>query len=153
MDLVLWRHAHAQEALAGEDDLSRTLTARGEKQAARMGAWLDRQLPEGTRIVVSPAQRTLQTAQALGRKYLIREEISPTGTVEELLKLVNWPNGKGVILVVGHQPVLGQTIAQLLAIQGSECSVKKGAVWWLRHRLRDGISQTNLMLVQAPDSL
>ena len=153
MDLVLWRHAHAQEALAGEDDLARTLTARGEKQAARMGAWLDRQLPEGTRIVVSPAQRTLQTAQALGRKYWVREEIAPTGTVEDLLKLVNWPNGKGVTLVVGHQPVLGQTIAQLLAIQGSECSVKKGAVWWLRHRLRDGISQTTLMLVQAPDSL
>jgi phosphohistidine phosphatase len=153
MDLVLWRHAHAQEALPGDDDLARTLTARGEKQAARMGAWLDRQLPEVTRICVSPAQRTVQTAQALGRKYMIREELSPSSSVDDLLRMVNWPNGKGVTLIVGHQPVLGQTIAQLLGIHGSECSVKKGAVWWLRHRLRDGVSQTTLVLVQAPDSL
>jgi len=49
--------------------------------------------------------------------------------------------------------VLGQTIARLLAIKGSDCSVRKGAVWWLRHRLRDGISQTTLVSVQSPDVL
>lgn len=153
MDLVLWRHAEAHEAEPGQDDLSRALTPRGEKQAARMALWLDRQLPEGTRILVSPARRTEQTAQSLGRKYKLREELSPNATVEQLLQLVQWPQGKGVILVVGHQPVLGQTIARLLAIHGSECSVKKGAVWWLRHRLRDGASQTTLVSVQSPDTL
>ncbi|MFZ5568193.1 MAG: SixA phosphatase family protein [Pseudomonadota bacterium] len=153
MDLVLWRHAEAHEAEPGQDDLSRALTPRGEKQAARMALWLDRQLPEGTRILVSPARRTEQTAQALGRKYKLREELSPNATVEQLLQLVQWPQGKGVILVVGHQPVLGQTIARLLAIHGSECSVKKGAVWWLRHRLRDEVSQTTLVSVQSPDTL
>lgn len=153
MDLVLWRHAEAHEAQPGEDDLARTLTPRGEKQAARMAGWLDRQLPEGTRILVSPARRTEQTAQALSRKYKLRDELSPNGTVEQLLQLVQWPQGKGVILLVGHQPVLGQTIARLLSIHGSECSVKKGAVWWLRHRLRDGVSQTTLVSVQSPDVL
>lgn len=153
MDLVLWRHAEAHESEPGQDDLSRALTPRGEKQAARMALWLDRQLPEGTRILVSPARRTEQTAQSLGRKYKLREELSPNATVEQLLQLVQWPQGKGVILVVGHQPVLGQTIARLLAIHGSECSVKKGAVWWLRHRLRDGASQTTLVSVQSPDTL
>ncbi|HCL86559.1 MAG TPA: histidine phosphatase family protein, partial [Comamonadaceae bacterium] len=44
MDLILWRHAEAIEARDGEDDLQRALTPRGEKQAARMAAWLDRQL-------------------------------------------------------------------------------------------------------------
>ncbi|MFN4003410.1 MAG: SixA phosphatase family protein [Hylemonella sp.] len=153
MDLVLWRHAEAQEAEGGIDDLARALTPRGEKQAARMAAWLDRQLPEGTRILVSPARRTEQTAQALGRKYKIRPELAPGATVEQLLAAAGWPEGKGVTLIVGHQPVLGQTIARLLSIQGSECSVKKGAVWWLRHRLRDGISQTTLLSVQSPDIL
>ena len=153
MDLVLWRHAEAHESEPGQDDLSRALTPRGEKQAARMALWLDRQLPEGTHILVSPARRTEQTAQSLGRKYKLREELSPNATVEQLLQLVQWPQGKGVILVVGHQPVLGQTIARLLAIHGSECSVKKGAVWWLRHRQRDGVSQTTLVSVQSPDAL
>jgi len=153
MDLVLWRHAEAHEAQPGEDDLGRTLTPRGEKQAARMAGWLDRQLPEGTRILVSPARRTEQTAQALSRKYKLREELSPNGTVEQLLQLVQWPQGKGGILLVGHQPVLGQAIARLLSIHGGECSVRKGAVWWLRHRLRDGVSQTMLVSVQSPDVL
>lgn len=153
MDLVLWRHAEAHEAQPGQDDLSRALTPRGEKQAARMALWLDRQLPDGTRILVSPAKRTEQTVQALGRKYKLREELGPNATVDQLLQLVQWPQGKGVILLVGHQPVLGQTIARLLAIHGSECSVRKGAVWWLRHRLRDGVSQTTLVSVQSPDAL
>ncbi|GAB3502059.1 phosphohistidine phosphatase SixA [Curvibacter fontanus] len=153
MDLLLWRHAEAHEAQPGGDDLARALTPRGEKQAARMGAWLDRQLPEGARILASPARRTEQTAMALGRKYKLREELGPDATVEQLLQAVQWPEGRGVIVVIGHQPVLGQTIARLLAIHGSECSVKKGAVWWLRHRLRDGASQTTLVSVQSPDVL
>lgn len=153
MDLVLWRHAEAHEAQPGQDDLSRELTPKGEKQAARMAGWLDRQLPDGARILVGPARRTEQTVQALGRKYKLREELSPNATVDQLLQLVQWPQGKGVVLVVGHQPVLGQTIARLLAIHGSECSVKKGAVWWLRHRQRDGASQTTLVSVQSPDVL
>jgi len=153
MDLLLWRHAEAHEAQPGGDDLARVLTPRGEKQAARMAAWLDRQLPEGARILASPARRTEQTAMALGRKYKLREELGPDATVEQLLQLVQWPEGRGITVVVGHQPVLGQTIARLLAIHGSECSVKKGAVWWLRHRLRDGISQTTLVSVQSPDVL
>lgn len=153
MDLLLWRHAEAHEAEPGGDDLKRALTSRGEKQAARMAAWLDRQLPEGARILVSPARRAEQTALALGRKYKLREELAPGATVEQLLAVAHWPEGRGVTLLVGHQPVLGQTIARLLAIHGSECNVKKGAVWWLRHRLRDGVSQTTLLSVQSPDIL
>jgi len=153
MDLLLWRHAEAHEAEPGGDDLKRALTSRGEKQAARMAAWLDRQLPDGARILVSPARRAEQTALALGRKYKLREELAPGATVEQLLEVAHWPQGRGVTLLVGHQPVLGQAIARLLAIHGSECNVKKGAVWWLRHRLRDGVSQTTLMSVQSPDIL
>ena len=69
MDLILWRHAEAHENTDGGDDLLRALTPRGEKQAARMAAWLDRQLPQGLRVLASPALRTEQTAQALGRKF------------------------------------------------------------------------------------
>ena len=51
MDLILWRHAEAEEAADGMDDTARALTPKGEKQAARMAAWLDRQLPEGLRVL------------------------------------------------------------------------------------------------------
>lgn len=151
MDLILWRHAEAQEWLEGCDDMARSLTSRGEKQAARMANWLDRQLPEGTRIFVSPARRCEQTAQALGRKYKLREELAPGASADQLLALVQWPLAKGTVLVVGHQPTLGQTIAQLLGLSATECAVKKGAVWWLRNRQREAQSQTVVVAVQSPE--
>lgn len=153
MDLVLWRHAEAQEWTEGGDDMARALTSRGEKQAARMANWLDRQLPEGTRILVSPSRRTEQTAKVLGRKYKTRAELAPGGSVAQLLELAQWPAGKGTVLVVGHQPTLGQTIAQLIGLSSAECAVKKGAVWWLRNREREALSQTVLVTVQSPEML
>jgi len=153
MDLVLWRHAEAQEWVEGCNDLARPLTARGEKQAARMASWLDRQLPEGTRILVSPSRRTEQTAIALGRKYKIRAELAPDGSFSQLLELAQWPTGKGTVLVVGHQPMLGQTIAHVLGLDATEWAVKKGAVWWLRHREREALFQTVVVTVQSPEML
>ena len=153
MDLILWRHAEAQDWTPGCDDMDRRLTARGEKQAARMAAWLDRQLPDNTRILVSPARRAEQTMHALGRKFKIRPELAPGGTVAQLLEVAQWPDARGCVLVVGHQPTLGQTIAQLIGLSATECSVKKGAVWWLRNRQRDTLEQNLIVTVQSPELL
>ncbi len=153
MNLVLWRHAEAHELQAGGDDLNRTLTPRGEKQAKRMGQWLDRQLPDGTRILVSPARRTEQTALALGRKYKVRPELAPDGSVAQLLEVAQWPDDKACVLVIGHQPALGQTISQLLGLNASACAVKRGAVWWLRSRERESRLQTVVVTVQSPEVL
>lgn len=153
MDLVLWRHAEAHDAAEAGQDMARALTPRGEKQATRMAAWLDRQLPDGVRVLASPARRTEQTVLALGRKYKLRAELAPGATPEQLLALVGWPDGKSTVLVVGHQPTLGQTIARLLGLPASECTVRKGAVWWLRSRERDGQPQTLLVTVQSPELL
>jgi len=151
MDLILWRHAEAEDAEEGGDDLKRSLTARGEKQAARMAGWLDRQLPEGARILCSPARRCEQTVLPLGRKYTTRQELAPGATAADLLALAQWPSAKQVVLLVGHQPELGETIAQLLLIEPGSCPLRKGAVWWLRSRERDGQEQTVLVAAQSPD--
>ena len=153
MDLILWRHAEAVEVAPGGDDMARVLTPRGEKQAARMAAWLDRQLPDSARIWVSPSRRTEQTALALERKFRFSPVLGPMGTSEQLLELVQWPNGKGCVLVIGHQPTLGQTIASLLGLNTNECSVKKGSLWWLRYRERELGAQTVVVTVQSPEVL
>ncbi len=151
MDLILWRHAEAIEGVPDGDDMARALTSRGEKQAARMASWLDRQLPDSTRIWVSPARRAEQTALALGRKFKFSPGIAPLATVDQLLELVQWPHAKGCVLVVGHQPTVGHTISSLLGLSASECAVKKGAVWWLRYREREATGQTVVVTVQTPD--
>ncbi len=153
MDLILWRHAEAHEAGDGCVDLERDLTARGQKQAARVAAWLDRNLPDSCRVLVSPARRTEQTALALGRKYKLRAELGPDGTVAQVLDLVQWPRNTSAVVIVGHQPVLGQIVSRLIGLTESDCSVKKGAVWWLRTRLRDGEPRTVVVTVQSPDTV
>jgi phosphohistidine phosphatase len=157
MDLILWRHAEAREALDGEPDLQRPLTPRGLKQADRMAEWLNRFLPESTRILVSPSLRTRQTADALDRKYRVTEALAPEAGVTQLLTAVRWPDAREPVLVVGHQPALGQVAACLMsgadAVQDPAWAVRKGAAWWLRHRQRAGVPEVVLVSVRSPEKL
>jgi phosphohistidine phosphatase len=152
MDLILWRHAEAEDEAPQGDDLRRPLTARGEKQAARVAAWLDRNLAEGVRIFSSPALRCEQTLQPLGRRYKVREDLAPGASVESLLEAANWPDAKHAVLLVGHQPTLGDVAARLLGTDQA-VSVRKGAVWWFRSRDRGTGGETVLVAVIAPDLL
>lgn len=153
MDLIIWRHAEAHEADPGEDDLQRALTPRGRKQAERMAAWLDAQLPQGTRVLSSPAIRAEQTVRALNRKYKVRDALSPGASVEDVLETSGWPEARYPVLLVGHQPALGGLVAKLLGMPEPACAIRKGAVWWLRHRIREAQAQTVLLAVTCPERL
>jgi phosphohistidine phosphatase len=148
VDLILWRHAEAEP---GEPDLGRRLTSKGLKQAERIAAWLEPRLPDTTRILVSPAARAQQTALALGRKFKTVDEIAPGASAASLLAAAAWPDAREPVLVVGHQPTLGEVAAMLLAGDGGSWSVKKGAVWWLSNRTRDGDAGVVLKLAIGPD--
>ena len=153
MDLIFWRHAEAEDEGEQLPDIDRPLTPKGEKQAARVGAWLDRHLPDGTRVLCSPALRCQQTALALGRKFKLRDELAPGASAQDLLAAAQWPHARHAVLLVGHQPVLGEGIAQLLRIAGGQCMVRKGAVWWLRARERDGDEQAVVWAVQSAETV
>jgi len=151
MDLILWRHAEALELRELSDDLDRALTPKGERQAQRMAEWLNRQLPSSTRVLASPARRAQQTAAALDRRVKTVPALAPDGSVEGLLHAVRWPESREPVLVVGHQPTLGLAAAYLLAGQPLPWTVRKGAVWWLRAREREGVRQVVLHAVMAPE--
>lgn len=144
MELLLWRHAEAED---GEDDMKRRLTARGEKQARTMAAWIRQHQPKDLRIVVSPAVRTLQTAEALQLPFETVRKIGPEACVSELIAASGWPTAQGSVLIVGHQPSLGRMASLLLAGHEAEWSIKKGALWWLSNRVRRGETQTVLRAV------
>lgn len=157
MDLVLWRHAEAVDASeVGGDDMARGLTSRGQRQAEVMALWLQARLPKGALVLVSPALRARQTAQALGAEMRIVEAMAPErGGVETLLQEVGWHAELGAssssiktVVFVGHQPVLGMTAATLMCGTPQFWAVKKGAVWWLRSRARDGGCE--LRAVESP---
>jgi phosphohistidine phosphatase len=153
MDLILWRHADAEVAAAGQDDLQRALTHKGERQARRMAAWLNARLPATTRVLVSPALRCRQTAAALGREARIVAALAPDAPAAALVEAARWPTAREPMLICGHQPTLGRLAAQLLAGVEQDWPVKKGGVWWLRCRQRDGAPVVSLQAVLGPDGL
>jgi phosphohistidine phosphatase len=149
VDLFLWRHAEAEDAGRG-GDLARALTGRGRLQAERMGAWLAARLPTKTRIVASPALRCQETAAALGRKVETIAAIGPSAEPQALLDAAGWPAGSHTVLVVGHQPTIGQAAALAMGAVGASWQVKKAAVWWLKSGTGGAI---RLHAVQSPDDL
>jgi phosphohistidine phosphatase len=153
MDLILWRHAEAEIIQPGQDDLQRALTTKGERQARRMAAWLNQRLAATTRVLTSPALRCRQTVEALGREARIVPSIAPDVPFANLIEAARWPKASEPVLICGHQPTLGQLAAHLLAGAEQDWAVKKGAVWWLRWRQRDGEPEVTLHAVQGPDSL
>jgi phosphohistidine phosphatase len=152
MELILWRHAEAEP---GEPDLGRHLSSKGEKQARRIAGWLHGRLPDSARILVSPATRAQQTAQALAelsrRKFKTLEQIAPGATAEELLAAVGWPESRSPIVAVGHQPTLGLVASRLIAGTERPWAVKKGAVWWLSSNERGELEEAVLRAVINPD--
>lgn len=161
-NLILWRHAEAEDQSNSGLDNDRALTKNGRKDAAKIAQWLNDYLPEKTLILCSPARRCLETVAPLieiskdvlqpkkQREVKIAEFLGTGSTVELIAKNVVNDNSNQTILVIGHQPNLGLLIAKLLDMPQSVV-VKKGSVWWLRQRQVNGLQQTYLFTVQHPE--
>jgi phosphohistidine phosphatase len=150
MELILWRHAEAE---MGEPDEGRALTAKGHKQASKMAEWLDHNLPNSCRIMVSPATRAVQTAEALKRKFKIVPDLAPDSTAERILSAAHWPDSREPVLIVGHQPTLGQVASTILTGVPQDWTIRKGNVWWIVRRERDDTHDHFIRSVMAPDLL
>jgi phosphohistidine phosphatase len=150
MDLILWRHADAEDS---SPDLARRLTPKGRRQAERVAGWLNARLPADARIVASPATRTQQTAQALGRPIETLAALAPGAEASDVRAALDWSQRDGCIVLVGHQPTLGRLALRLLCGGDGDLAFGKACVWWLVQRERDGASQCVLRAAVNPDWL
>ncbi|GAB2911614.1 phosphohistidine phosphatase SixA [Paraburkholderia jirisanensis] len=152
MNLILWRHAEAEDTASS--DLARQLTGRGRKQAQAGAKWLRSRLDEHAVVLVSPAARTIQTVEALTDQYRVVREIAPEASASDVLNAAGWPDGIApTVVVVGHQPTLGHVAARLMAKSGDSWSVRKGGIWWLENRARGSAEEIVLRAVVSPDLL
>jgi phosphohistidine phosphatase len=132
--LCLVRHAAAGAAEDGTD-IRRPLSPEGQQQAHRLAAKLSGRNIKPDRIVSSPADRTVGTAAALAEALGVRkknvhidERIYHASTSDELLGVVRGLDGRcSVVIVVGHQPVIGES-ALFLAPEFSGSFPKAGAL-------------------------
>ena len=150
MELILWRHCDAE---AGVPDELRALTPRGRAEAARMAEWLRGRLPPGCRVLVSPAVRARQTAEALGLPFETLSDVAPGASVGDVLRVAGWPDAAATTLVVGHEPTLGRVAAHLLD-EADERPLAKGGVVWLASRPLDaGGPEGAIVAETSPQSL
>ncbi len=145
MELILWRHADAE---LGKPDGERRLTEKGLKQAARMAKWLSARLPEEIVVMASPAVRAQQTARALAEDVTTVPDLDTSASAQDLLRACGWPRGDTVV-VVGHQPTMGEVAALLLTGATAPWAVRKGAIVWLS--LRGAETRPRLKAWISPD--
>jgi phosphohistidine phosphatase len=150
MELILWRHADAEDGLA---DMRRALTDKGRKQALKVAKWLRPRMEGQWEILVSPAVRARQTADALDLEYDVRLALGTSASEDVLVREADWPRNERNVIIVGHQPTLGRLATRLLTGHHGDLTVKKGAVWWFsgRYDRRAGLSETLLRAVIGPD--
>jgi phosphohistidine phosphatase len=138
LELILWRHAEAEphkpDALA---DQLRVLTPKGSRHASRVGAWLDRQLPAQCRILSSPATRCVQTAEGLGRKFATVDALNTDSTPEQILEAAGWPDARTAVVVVGHNPLLGQVASLIFSGTAQDWKIRKASVFWIATKGED----------------
>jgi phosphohistidine phosphatase len=152
VQLILWRHAEAEEA-NGKDDMARSLTKKGHRQAERMAKWLRARIGDDCRILVSPSKRTLQTVAPLDREFAVENSVSTDASAKGVLKAAGWPGNARDVVVVGHQPTLGEVASILLLGEEGGTAIRKGAVWWFEARATGGKMNAVLKAVLSPDLL
>lgn len=133
MQIILWRHAEADDNYA--QDLKRALTDKGHRQAQTTADWLATQLPDNYLLVSSAASRAKQTAQHLSEP-LIDSRFNPGSTVSgvklaltQLLEQYERP-----LVLVAHQPFLGQLASLYVTGEVQAQPVKKSGIYWLKAR-------------------
>jgi len=133
----LLRHAHAMQAVPGQDDMERPLSRTGQVEAWTAGAWLAAQKCVADRVLCSPARRTRETLDAVLRStgplpVRLEPEIYEAD-VGVLAGLVDAHRDVPRLWLVGHNPGLEQLVALLSqGRSGDYRGMPPGAVAMLR---------------------
>lgn len=123
-ELILLRHAHAESAVPGMDDLDRPLSVQGQAEAEAAGRWLHEHgyLPD--RVLCSPARRTRETCEAvmaaLGYVECRQEPRIYDATPGRLVQVADENRELSRVLMVGHNPGFEQLVALLSSGQSGD---------------------------------
>ncbi len=131
MKLYFFRHGQAEDAgLPDFDDFTRELTDKGRERTETAARALVKMGVKPQRLYTSPRVRARQTAdilaKTLGLPVIVRDEVGFGLRVETLQPLIADLDFNAEVLVVGHEPDLSATIAELIG--GGEIVMKKGGM-------------------------
>lgn len=123
-ELILLRHAHAESATPGQDDALRPLSGVGREEATAAARWLREQGLVPDRVLVSPAARTRQTADAvvaeLGLPAYEEQAAIYDASPGDLMALADAHRDATRLLMVGHNPGFEQLAALMHSGQSGD---------------------------------
>lgn len=124
--IMLLRHAKSSRNSSRKKDFDRPLTTRGRKDTSRMGAFIKEVGALPAAIISSPAKRAEQTAQLLIKDAgidpsLIRwnKDLYYGGARDYLSTIQKAPEEAMTILLVGHNPLMEETVSLLCNEEGA----------------------------------
>lgn len=133
MILYIMRHA---EAVAGSDSLQdnwRYLTEKGRSVAEKAASQITRIGPKPRLTITSPLTRAVQTAEIMAQKacrkniIVVSELLLPGKEISDVVTHLDCCHDAKRVMLVGHEPQLGQLVAQLLGHSHDEISMKSGS--------------------------
>jgi phosphohistidine phosphatase len=133
-ELYLLRHGIAEPRRKGLADQDRQLTDEGRQKLEVVLARARAAKVTPSIIVASPFVRAVQTAEAAAKVLAPKARIIPSETLvpgsspEALWKELRKQAVKGSVLIAGHEPLLGEAISFLVAVDHAVVDLKKGAL-------------------------
>jgi phosphohistidine phosphatase len=134
MFVYVLRHGIAEEARPGDPDAARALTVEGRKKLA---AVLERAKKAGaapTVILSSPYVRAKQTARMAAQTFdcegsvVETSALVPSGSPETVWDEVSEYRSEEQLMVVGHEPLLGELVSYLLDSPSLRVDMRKATM-------------------------
>lgn len=135
ISVYLLRHADAvPHGTSGVAEDDRPLTPDGKVKMRRGAAGLKKLVPAFDAVLSSPLKRAWQTATIVADVYRHKELLRPArsllpgGSFPELLSAIEGFDHESKVLLVGHQPSLGEFVSYLVWKKPRELPLKKGGL-------------------------
>jgi phosphohistidine phosphatase len=160
MELFILRHGEAGErtsSLAG--DKKRPLTSSGKFEISEIAKALKIIGLRFDLVITSPLKRAYDTATIvsevlkIGNKVQVWKELSPEGKKTELYRKISELKEEYVVLMVGHQPLLGEMTNDIIHRgKSSPCNLllKKGGIIRIRLKARSSVPKGELRWLVTP---
>jgi phosphohistidine phosphatase len=133
MIIYLIRHGDSEKTSIHIRDFDRELTENGRKVTEQAAKHWKKIIPGFDFIITSPFIRALQSAEIISGIFNVTggiitdKKLSPGSRTDDIIEISNTYNGKS-IAIVGHQPDMGEHVANLISNSYANVEVRKSAI-------------------------
>jgi phosphohistidine phosphatase len=134
MQIYLLRHGIAEDGKPGRPDSERALTDEGRSRLRRVLKRARSADVSPSLILSSPYKRAVETAEIAADVFRYRGDLVrsaafvPDSSPEQAWQEIRLYAGEAAVLVAGHEPLLGSTVAYLLGCPSLLVDMKKAAL-------------------------